>query len=253
MCYYSYFLARKYINRREDRIISKDESSYIAEIGKKIEVNDVMDVENRYVTFGKTINALKNQTCDTTLLQQTKEKKPGYQAVKEGIRWALDAAGNTGQYIRYVNMKIDNHQQQINHIKDLHEKFDREIQLLQSENMGKLPMDKKKLAQLDIKTITQTLDQLLLGKRNTKTKLRTLESELAIAEKELEFQEKQIEDVREFLKKTHYENRNNIENTNEISTLKIIKEELHNLSKDNDVSRLSDAIDALAISFESKY
>ena len=233
-----YLLARKYLNRKEDRVFSKDDATYLAEIDKKIEVKDVMDVENRYVTFG---NKLK---------QKVQEKQPGYIAAKEGIRWALDAAGNTGQYIRYVNMKIDKHQQQINHIKQLHEKFDREIQLLQSENLEKINLDEQKLDHIDVKTITATMDQLLLGKRNTKTKLRTLESELAIAEKELEQQEIQIEDVRENLKKNHYEGRNTFGKTNEISTLKIIKAELQNLSKDNDVSKLSDAIDVLASSFE---
>ena len=102
----------------------------------------------------------------------------------------------------------DKHQQQITHIKELHEKFDREIQLLQSENLEKINLDEQKLDHIDVKTITATLDQLLLGKRNTKTKLRTLESELAIAEKELEQQERQIEDVRDNLNKTHIEKRN---------------------------------------------
>lgn len=249
----SFFLARKYINRKEDRIITKDESSYIAEIGKKVVVEDVMDVENRYVTFGHKINGLKTQNYNTEFSQRVKDKKPGYLAVKEGIRWALDAAGNTGQYIRYVNMKIDKHQQQINHIKDLHEKFDREIDLLQSENLEKISLDKKKIAHLDVKSITRSLDQLLLGKRNTKTKLRTLESELSIAEKELEQQELQIEDVRQFLKKSNNENQNAFEKNNQISTLKIIQQELQHLGKDNDVSKLSNAIDALASSMESKY
>jgi chromosome segregation ATPase len=197
-----------------------------------------MDVENRYVTFG---NKLK---------QKVQEKKPGYIATKEGIRWALDAAGNTGQYIRYVNMKIDKHQQQINHIKDLHEKFDSEIELLQSENLEKIHLDKNNPSHLDVKEITRSLDQLLLGKRNTKTRLRTLESELAIAEKELEQQERQIEDVRENLKKTGYTGKSTYGVSNELSTLKIIKAELHNLGKENDVSKLSHAIDILASSLE---
>ena len=200
-----------------------------------------MDVENRYVTFGDQLK------------RKVEERKPGYLAAKEGIRWALDAAGNTGQYIRYVNMKIDKHQEQINYIKDLHDKFDREIQLLQSENLEKIDLDKNKLAKLDVKTITETLDQLLLGKRNTKTKLRTLESELAIAEKELEKQERQIEDVREDLKKNHHEGKKIFERANEISTLKIIQQELETLGKTNDVTKLSNAIDDLAVSLESKY
>ncbi len=84
----------------------------------------------------------------------------------------------------------------------------------------------------------------------TKTKLRTLESQLAIAEKELEQQERQIEDVRDNLNKTHLEKKNIFEKENEINTLNIIKKELQNLRKDNDVSKLSDAIDILASSNE---
>ena len=96
------------------------------------------------------------------------------------------------------------------------------------------------------------MDQLLLGKRNTKTKLRTLESELSIAEKELEQQEQQIEDVREYLKKNNHNGRNSFEKSNELATLRIIKEELLALSKDNDVSKLSNAIDTLTESLDSK-
>ena len=206
-----------------------------------------MDVEDRYVTFGPTRNGVK---ISPDGLIGAKQKLPGYQAAKQGIRLALDAAGNAGQYIKYANMKIEKHQQQINHIKKLHDKFDREIQLLQSQNLEKINLDKHKEARLNVKAITKTLDQLLLGKRLTKTKLRDLESQLAISEKELELQEKQIEDVRENLKKTFQEGKNMIKKENEINTLNIIKEELQNLGKDNDVSKLSKAIDDLAASQE---
>ena len=118
------------------------------------------------------------------------------------------------------------------------------------KNLEKINLDKHKEARLNVKAITKTLDQLLLGKRLTKTKLRDLESQLAISEKELELQEKQIEDVRENLKKTFQEGKNMIKKENEINTLNIIKEELQNLGKDNDVSKLSKAIDDLAASQE---
>ena len=206
-----------------------------------------MDVEDRYVTFGPTINGLKMSPGE---IIGTKKKKSGYQATKEGIRLALDAAGNAGQYIKYANMKIEKHQQQINHIKELHDKFDREIQMLQTQNLEKIDLDKNSKAQLNVKAITKTLDQLLLGKRLTKTKLRALESQLGIAEKELEQQERQIEDVRENLNKTHHERSNIFEKENEINTLSIIKKELQNLGRGNDVSKLSAAIDDLASSNE---
>jgi len=225
----SHVLARKYLNRIEDKVIPKDESTYISKIGKKLEVQDVMDIENRYVTFG---DRLRNTV---------KEKKSGYIATKEGIRWALDAAGNTAQYIRYVNMKIDKHQEQINHVKFLQERFDREV------NPDSIFLNK-----LDGKSITSVIDQLLLSKRNTKIKLRKLENECALAEKELEQQEIQIEEVRVYVKENQSK-MSSFDKANEIKALNIIKDELHHLSKNNNVNKLSNAIDIVISSYDSKF
>lgn len=234
-------MARKYLNRIEDEIIPKDEYTYLAEIGQKLELKDVMDVEDRYVTFGKQLK------------QKFKDKKSYYLCTKEGLRWALDAAGNTGQYIRYVNMKIDKHQQQINNIKKLQERFDNEISLLQNKQLEKIKLDKKSLEKLDTKTVTGLLDQLSLEKRNTKLKLKKLENELALAEKELEQQEIQIEEMREHLKQNQAQGVDTFNIVNEMTALKIIKQELHSLGKENDVKKLSDAIDIVVSSLETKY
>ena len=198
-----------------------------------------MDIENRYVTFA---NQLK---------RRVEEKKSGYLATKEGIRWALDAAGNTGQYIRYVNMKIDKHQKQINHVKQLQQRFDREVADLQTEKLEKINpnIDFNKT---DTKSVTSALDQLLLSKRNTKIKLKNLENECAIAEKELERQEIQIEGVRGYVKENNL-NQDSFDHTNEIKALKIIKEEIHHLSKNNNTNKLSNAIDIVMSSYESKF
>jgi hypothetical protein len=199
-----------------------------------------MDIENRYVTFGEKLR------------NQVKEKKSGYLATKEGIRWALDAAGNTGQYIRYVNMKIDKHQEQINHVKSLQQRFDREIADLQSEKLEKINPTSPLTNQLDGKSITSVFDQLLLSKRNTKNKLRTLENECSLAEKELEQQEIQIEEIREFTSQNQSK-MNSFDKANEIKALKIIKEELNYLGKNNNINKLSNAIDIVVSSFDSKF
>lgn len=197
-----------------------------------------MEIENRYVTFGKR---LKNQV---------QEKKSGYLATKEGIRWALDAAGNTGQYIRYVNMKIDKHQKQINHIKHLQQRFDMEVENLQTEKLEKINPNTD-FNKTDSKSVTSVLDQLLLSKRNTKIKLKKLENECAIAEKELEKQEIQIEEIRGYVK-VNNPNQNSFDYANEIKALKIIKEELLYLGKNNNVNKLSNAIEVVMSSYESK-
>jgi hypothetical protein len=235
----SQVLVRKYLNRIEDRVIPKDESTYITKIGRKLEVKDVMDIDDRYVTFGNQIRRRVN------------EKKSGYLATKEGIRWALDAAGNTGQYIRYVNMKIDKHQKQINHVKHLQQRFDREVADLQTERLEKINPNFD-LNKTDAKSVTSVIDQLLLSKRNTKIKLRKLENECALAEKELEQQEIQIEEVRGYVKENN-SNQNSFDQANETKALKIIKDELQYLGKNNDVNKLSNAIDIVISSYDSKF
>lgn len=247
-----YLLVRKYLNRKEDRIISKDESSYIAEIGKNVEVKDIMDVGERSVRFALHLNDAETITFTDRLQQKQEETKSGYLAAKNAIRWALDAAGNTGQYIKYVNMKIDKHHEQIKNIHELHKKFDREIAMLQSQKLDKIDLDKNSINNMDIKSVTNVLDQLLLGKRNTKSKLQKLEYECSLAEKELEKQESQIEEVRKNLKESTFNRSNVFDKENNFAALKIIKEEINRLSKEQDVTKLSHAIDVLASSLDFK-
>ncbi len=207
-----------------------------------------MDIGDRSVRFGLHLNDAESITFTDRLQQRQEETKSGYLGAKNAIRWALDAAGNTGQYIKYVNMKIDKHQEQINHIQELHKRFDQEIAMLQSQKLDKINLDKNSLDAMDIKSVTNVLDQLLLGKRNTKSKLQKLEYECSLAEKELEQQESQIEEVRNNLKESIYIQPNVFDKGNNITALKTINEEINRLGKENDVKKLSDAIDAIASS-----
>lgn len=211
-----------------------------------------MDVEDRSVTLGFHLNDAESVTFTDRLQQREQETKSGYLAAKNAIRWALDAAGNTGQYIKYVNMKIDKHQEQINHIQELHKKFDQEIAMLQSQKLEKIKLDKTSLNTMDVKSVTTLLDQLLLGKRNTKSKLQKLEYECTLAEKELEQQESQIEEVRKNINEVHYSETNVFDMADNTTAIKIIKEEIHRLGREHDVTKLSDAIDVIVSSLGSE-
>jgi len=250
----SYLLAgtRRYLNRKEDRVISKDESFYIAEIGKKSEIRDVMDAQERSVSLGFQINDSETVTFQDRLKLKQKEKQTGLLQAMRAIRWALDAAGNTGQYIRYTNMKIEQHNEEIKNIKKLHDKFDKEVDMLKSQKLEKIILDKNSLVTMDVRTITSMLNQLLLGKRNSKSKLKKLEDNCSLVERELEYQELQIEDVRQLIKEFQYQKNSSSHKANEINALKTIKDELHYLSKDKDVDKLSNAIDVLASSLDAK-
>lgn len=195
-------MARKFINRdnkkgldakkeveTEDEwahLSGNDEEGLETKIETKIEAADAMEVLDRSLTFGD---------------EQQLSPKTAIDSVKEEVRNAMDAAGNTGQYIKFVNRHIDNQRVEIDKIKKIQERFDHEIDLLQS-NRSKIDSINKKLTpNHDVKTITESLHQLLLEKGITKSKLDTLKNEINSVEDELQQQEQQIEEASEQLKK----------------------------------------------------
>jgi len=237
-------IKRKYLNRKEDRLSTTDESTFVAEIGKKSEIRETMEAVQRSVTIGFKRNETETIKFNDRLKLQQKGRKTGWLEAMNAIRWALDAAGNTGQFIKFTNMKIDQHNEEIKNIKKLQDKFDKEIDMLQFQKLEKI-IPNNNFVTMDIHTITSMLNQLMLGKRTSKSKLKTLESKCSLAEQELEFQEVQIDEVRDLLKEIQNQKNNTSKQDNEMNVLKTIKKELHDLSKDNDVAKLSNAIDSL--------
>ena len=227
-------MARKFINRQEKKgldakkvVSAEDEWANIGgdikevetKIETKIEAADAMDVLDRSITFGA---------------KEERGPKTGLEIVREEARNAMDAAGNTGQYIRFVNKHIEKQKEEIEKIKKIQEKFDHEIDLLQS-NRSKIESIHKKLSpNQDVKTITETMHQLLLEKGITKSKLDTLKNEITSVEDELQYQEKQIEDVSEQLK-----NKNLIF---EKEKKQQIQKELESLMKKYGVSNVSELL-----------
>ena len=216
-------MARKFINRQSKKgldakkdVSAEDEWAHLGSdvhaettiettIEKKIEAADAMDVLDRSITFGD-----KEEGPKTTL-----------QIVKEEARNAMDAAGNTGQYIRFVNKHIDKQRDEIEKIKQIQERFDHEIDLLQSNRSKIESINKKLLPSHDVKTITESMHQLLLEKGITKSKLDTLKSEITSVEDDLQVQEKQIEDVSDQLKHKNLilEKENNKQMQDELNSL----------------------------------
>jgi len=225
----------------------------IVDNGQIVQMALAEDVQKRSVTLGFQLNDSETIAFQDRIKLKQKEKGTGWFEAMKSIRWALDAAGNTGQYIKYTNMKIEQHNEEIKNIKKLHDKFDKEVEMLQSQKLENISLDKNSLVTMDIPTITSMLNQLLLGKRNSKSKLKELEDDCSLVEKELEYQELQIEDVRQFLKEFQYQENISPHKANEINALKTIKNEILHLSKDSNVDKLSNAIDVLSSALDAKY
>ncbi len=107
--------------------------------------------------------------------------------------------------------------------------------MLQS-NRSKIDSINKKLSpNHDVKTITESLHQLLLEKGITKSKLDTLKNEIGSVEDELKQQEKQIENASEQLKK-----RNMI--LESVESEEKVKSELEALMKKFDIKDVSELL-----------
>jgi len=218
-------MVRKYINRtRRDSsdVSAEDEWAHITDNveGPALEDKDAMDIQDRNIIFSK------NEVPKTT-----------FERVKEGTRNAMDAAGNTGQYIRFVNRHIDNQKKEIDKIKKIKEKFDQEVELLQSHNPNLLKLDVDSLENFDIKTVSKYLQQLLQEKGFTKKKLNNLKNVIENVEDELQNQENQIEGLNQEL-----ESKQSEEQANGKDAL-TIKTELNSLLEKYGINNLSNVFD----------
>ena len=227
-------MTRKFINREDKKgldakrdVAAEDEWAHLAggedgsietKIEEKIEAADAADVADRSITFGN---------------QQQIGQKTKFDVIREEARNAMDAAGNTGQYIRFVNKHIDNQKREIDKIKKIKERFDHEIDLLQSNRYKIDTLNNNLLPKPDVKTITESLHQLLLEKGITKAKLDNLKNEIGAVEEELQQQENQIEEVSEEIKNKK------LVSVNEDKKEKM-KEDLETLMKKYGVTNISD-------------
>ena len=215
-------MVRKYINRtsKRDEISAEDEWAHLtgAEDSEPLMKEEVMDVQDRSITFG----------------DEKQKPKTHYEAVKIGARFAMDAAGNTGQYIKFVNAHIDNQKKEIDKIKKIKEKFDHEVKLLQSNKPKIAELDKKLLEEVDVKKAAKNLKQLLEYKNLTINKLDELKKEIAQVENDLLEQEKQIEKISEKLE--------NKKSNEEIQTIKNNLEEFIQKYGTNNLSEILDVI-----------
>jgi len=227
-------LTRKFLNREEKKgldakkdVAAEDEWAHLtgtegkgieSKIETKIKASEAADVTDRNIVFGN-----KQQEGPKTIID----------VVAEEVRNAMDAAGNTGQYIRFVNNHIDSQRREIEKIKKIKERFDHEIDLLQSNQVKIEKLNSKLLPKQDVKTVTEYLHQLLLEKGITKSKLDSLKNEISSVEEELQQQEKQIEKVSEEIE-------NKIPEVKGLDKEQKIKEELTELMKKYGVSNISE-------------
>ena len=177
-------MPRKFINRRSDAgrnsVSAEDEWAHITNLGEnqnKLDIQDVMDVDRSFF-----IN-------DEAQAPQTNWEK-----TKEATRNAMDRAGNTSQYIKYVNHHFEKQKSTINKVKEIKANYDRELKLLENGNerdriQYTSPHQSNKQ---DLAELKKTLEK---EKKLTISHLNKLKSAVVKAEDELQRHESEIKKV----------------------------------------------------------
>lgn len=168
-------MARKYIDR--NRRYYTDDGPKRDELGKRLEIEDSIDAQDRSITFSKFERPL-------TITDAT------HAMVKELTNTVQD----TGQYIEDVNTHMNKQMLTINKIKAQKEEFDREMELLKFGN-------EHPKADPSITEIIKIRDEIVEKKKIEEASLARLSNHAMAAKKQVEQYQAMIDEVDDKLRK----------------------------------------------------
>jgi len=172
-------MARKYIDRKNQNDPNNNEWSSIVESNQDTDHQDVSEATERNIILNS----------------ESEQKQTNWDKTKDATRNALDRAGNTSQYMKYVNDHMTKQHSEIDRIKKLHEKFDQEINLLQNNISNNVndTLDKKKNS--DKRNLYTLKHSLLEEKTAMGTHLNQLKDEILRTKNNLQSLDEQLQDV----------------------------------------------------------
>ena len=195
-------MPRKFINRRSDAsrdsVSAEDEWAHITNLGdttnqggtpNKLDIQDVMDVERSFF-----------------MNDEAQEPQTHWEKTKEATRNAMDRAGNTSQYIKYVNHHFEKQKSAINKVKEVKANYERELKLLQNgEQRDRIeyisPHQSNKQDLLELKKSLQKEKKLTIEHLNK------LKSAVAKAEDEIQRHESELKKVEHQINHVKHENK----------------------------------------------
>lgn len=225
-------MVRRYLNRREEsryrrpEISAEDEWSHITEIGPHLDIEDVMDVQERKF-----------------FLTRDQELKTQWEKTKEATRDAMDRAGNTSQFIKYVNNYLKKRNAKLDDVKKLKEQFDEELSLLGYKKQKNDFLET--IHNHNNEELKEVRKHLEVKKSITKKYLNKLKHEIWETENDLQNQEEEIRQI----------DRHIVSNgTEEIEphAVRSLKDKVISLCKEYDPETICNILDELEESLKSK-
>ncbi len=107
-------LTRKYLNKKSQNSSKDNEWDSIEKSNQNLNIKDVSEVSERKIFLNS----------------EPEKQQTHWERTQDATRNALDKAGNTSQYMKYVNEHIQKQHSEIKGIKKLQEQFDQEVNLL---------------------------------------------------------------------------------------------------------------------------
>lgn len=229
----------KFLNRRKrKRDSAEDEWAHATGTGGNIEVKDILDVQDRSLTFGDQENI----------------PETNYDMYKEEKERVIDDMTNTAQYIKFANESIKLKKDRLETFNEKQRKFQEEVDSLKAKKLKtREELNNTKFKEIQSSDIKRALEFLEKDKKQIKQKIEHFSTQLSHAKTDLVEKYKQIEEVKaelDMLKKR--ENAQKQNQVTESDPIEMIKSKIASLADSQDKKRILDEVNSLLSQLKSK-
>ena len=228
-------LEKKHINKKKS-YDSDDEWSQLGKSVTKIEPGEVLDIQDRTITFNDEKYVTTKEESYKKELDDFKEK-----------------FGNTAQYLKFVNAHLVEKNDHLNKIIEDKGRFYDDIAALNPEKMSKEQLDKKDYNKLNTEDVRKVLEYVQEERDVIKDKIEHFTNQIDLAKKELENKNKEVFEIKTDLSFTEASvNTDQSVNDETNTAADAIQKELKNMSSKNESEKVFGAINSLIVLLNSK-
>ena len=222
--------------RRDLYADDDDEWSHItASVGEKIEAADVMDVQDRSITFNQ------NEAVTT--------KEDDYKEKNEEFK---DHFGTTAQYVKFVNAHLAAKKSNLDKLKREKEQFEKEIAALKPEDQRtKADLDLLNYKEIKSDDVRKVLSFIEKERDEAKAKVEHFSTRLNEAGNQLSKKNKQMEEIKSELASIKISEEQNVAKKEE-DPMKLVNNELSSLGSSAETEKIYGAINSLVVLLNSK-
>jgi len=230
----------RFLNRRrKKRESAEDEWAHATgSVGEKIEVKDILDVQDRSLTFGDEENIAETN----------------YDLYKEEKEKLKDDMSNTAQYIKFANESINQKKDRLDTFNEKQRKFQEEVDALRIEKpKTREELNKTKYKEIQSSDVQRTLQFLEIDRKQIKQKMEHFSTQLSHGKSDLIEKDKQIENIKAELDAMR--KREDIQKQSkpvESDPIEIIKSKINSLADNKDKKEILDEVNSLLSKLKSK-